>query len=186
MKNQSDEQLVSAYREGRAEAADVLMERYKPLVLRQTSARFLVGGDRDDLIQEGMIGLYKAIRDYDAEKAASFSTFASLCVDRQIMNAIEAAQRAKNQPLNSSVPLLDKEWEDEAAVADSPEKIVIEQVTAGERLSEIRRKLSPLERKVLELNISGLDYREIAKRLGKEPKSVDNALQRIRKKTQKK
>lgn len=183
----SDKELIGLYRCGREEAADILLERYKPLVLRLSRARFIAGGERDDLIQEGMIGLYKALRDYDPDKttAASFATFAALCVDRQMLNAIDASQREKNRPLNNSVMLTDEEWENALRqIAESPEKIVIDHEVIDERFKHLREILSPMERKVLELFLRGMDYREIAETMGKTPKSIDNALQRIRKKTQ--
>lgn len=182
-----DEELIAAYREeGLEEAIEELLDRYKPLVLRLSRARYLVGGDRDDLIQEGMIGLYKAVRDYDAEKGAgaSFGTFAALCVDRQILHAIEASQREKNRPLNDSVLLAGEEWEEVLKnTAESPEKIVIAHEMQGERIEQLKLLLSPMEKKVLDLFLTGLDYREIADTLKKTPKSIDNALQRIRKKS---
>lgn len=182
----SDEELIRAYRAGGRDAADQLLTRYKPLVLKLSRARFIVGGDRDDLIQEGMIGLYKAVRDYDSEKAqsASFSTFAALCIDRQMLRAIEASQREKNRPLNTSLLLADEEWEHVIRqMADSPETIVIDQEMNDEKFRALWDLLSPMEKKVLSLYVSGMDYREIAGALGKPPKSIDNAIQRIRKKS---
>ena len=179
----TDDELIAAYREGKNEAADLLLARYKPLVLKLSRARFIAGGERDDLIQEGMIGLYKAVRDYDPEKTASFATFAALCADRQMLNAIDASRREKNLPLNNSVGLTDEELEQAIRqIAESPEKIVIEQEITDEKIARLRENLSPFEKKVFGLYISGFDYREIASVLGKPPKSVDNALQRIRKK----
>ena len=179
----SDEELVACYHEGSQDAAGILMKKYKPLVLRISGQRFLARGDRDDLIQEGMIGLFHALRDYDCEKQASFATFAALCIDRQMLNAIEAAGRGKNRPLNDAVGLTDDEWDYAVKnVRESPEKIVIERERRHERLERLRERLSPFERQVLVLYLSGMDYREIAERLGKPPKSVDNAFQRIRRK----
>ncbi len=184
MSRYSDDELISASREGKNEAVDQLLERYKPLVLKLSRARFIAGGERDDLIQEGMIGLYKAVRDYDPDRTASFATFAALCIDRQMLNAIDASRREKNLPLNNSVGLTDEELEQAVRqITESPEKIVIEQEMTDEKIAWLRENLSPLEKKVLGLYISGLDYREIAVVLGKPPKSVDNALQRIRRKS---
>ncbi len=184
MSRYSDDELISASREGKNEAVDQLLERYKPLVLKLSRARFIAGGERDDLIQEGMIGLYKAVRDYDPDRTASFATFAALCIDRQMLNAIDASRREKNLPLNNSVGLTDEELEQAVRqITESPEKIVIEQEMTDEKIAWLRENLSPLEKKVLGLYISGLDYREIAAVLGKPPKSVDNALQRIRRKS---
>ena len=181
----TDEDLVMRSRSGCEEATDTLLSRYKPLVLRLSRARFLAGGERDDLIQEGMIGLYKAIRDYEVSAGASFFTFASLCIDRQMLHAIESSQREKNRPLNNSVYL-----EDDGAVLsdshlwESPESIVINRETADEHIEELKRVLSPMEREVLDLFLKGLGYREIAARMNKPPKAIDNALQRIRKKSE--
>ena len=182
---QSDEELVRAFRQGNTEAFDILMEKYKPLVRKLSTARFLVGADHEDLVQEGMIGLYKAVRDFNPEneKQASFFTFATLCIDRQMIHAIEASQRQKNRPLNDSLSL--EADEVEACLLHnqaSPEKLMIEQEIRDETLKRIREKLSPMERNVLELFLEGFDYREIAQALGKEPKSIDNALQRMRRK----
>ncbi len=180
----TDEELVSLYREGNQEAAAYLIRKYKPLVLRISGARFLAGGDHDDLIQEGMIGLFKALRDYDSGREASFLTFASLCIDRQMLSAIEAAGRGKNRPLNDAVYLGEEELEcAEKQFRESPEKIVIDREGADERIRLLRTKLSSFEKKVLDLYLTGMDYHEIADVLGKPPKSVDNALQRIRKKS---
>ena len=179
----SDAEIVQLTRQGDGEAMDYLMEKYKSLVRRISSARFLVGGDRDDLIQEGMIGLYKAVRDYRKDRDASFRTFAALCIDRQISHAIEASLREKNQPLNSYVSLTDEEWE--AAFSRrkaDPEMIVMGEERREEVLRTVRSALSDLEKTVLEYAIAGLDYREIARKLGRTEKSVDNALQRARRK----
>ncbi len=181
--NLRDEEIVSLTQQGDDEAMDFLMNKYKKLVRRISSARFLLGGEQEDLIQEGMIGLYKAIRDYRPDRNASFSTFAALCIDRQLSHAIEASLRMKNQPLNTYLPLTDDEWETAILHSkESPESMIVEQEFTAEVLRAVREKLSPMERLVLELSIAGLDYREIAKKTGKSAKSVDNALQRIRRK----
>lgn len=181
----TDEELIRLCRtDNRPDAIDYLMEKYKPLVLRLSRTRFLVGGERDDLIQEGMIGLYKAVRDYDEEKAASFATFAALCINRQMLNAIEASTREKNRPLNDSVLFTDPEWEFEQMSGDeSPERIIIAQESEREKLKRLRELLSSMEIKVLDLYLKGRDYREIAEVLGKTPKAIDNAIQRIRRKS---
>ncbi len=180
----TDEQLVARCREGDGDAVDFLLSKYKPYVLRFTRARFLAGGERDDLIQEGMIGLYRAIRDYDPGKEARFITFAGLCIDRQILRAIESSQREKNRPLNDFVSMTDEEMEQAmSGDMESPETIVLEQLGNDERLARIASRLSPLEKEVLNLYLAGLDYREIASRIGRTPKQVDNALTRIRKKS---
>lgn len=191
MKNEqerTDEELVKIARAGDSEAADVLVAKYKNLVRRKANAFFLIGGDTDDLIQEGMIGLFKAVRDYDETREASFLNFATICIDRQLRTAIERNNRKKHMPLNTYVSI-DNEEDTEpleetlkSLQAVSPEELVIR----AEDLSEIRRRvsedLSPMEKEVLSLHLSGLSYVQIAETLGKNQKSVDNALQRIRKK----
>lgn len=182
----TDEELVAAYRSGKREAVDTLMEKYKPFVRAICRARFLTGGEEEDLIQEGMIGLYKAVRDYDPARDASFRTFAGLCIERQVLKAIEASRREKNRPLNDSVSLTDEEW-DEQIQSDkiSPEFIVLDREAENETREKIFTALSPMERDVLQLYLKGMNYRDIAKEMKKEPKTIDNALQRIRRKVRK-
>lgn len=184
----TDEELVECFRGGDEYAADFLMEKYKPCVRSLARARFLIGGETDDLIQEGMIGLYKAIRDYDPEKETSFRTFAILCIGRQQSTAIESSNRNKNLPLNSYVSLSDEERRTALltnADSISPENILIGREEAEETMTKIRENLSPMERKVLDCYLEGQDYIEIAEKMGREPKSIDNALQRIRTKVRK-
>ena len=183
--NASDSELVILAHGGNKEAVDCLLERYKKLVRKLSAARFIAGGDPDDILQEGMIGLYKAIRDFDPENDSqtSFFTFASLCINRQMVNAIEASQRQKNRALNDSVTLTEEEWDNLSGESEiSPERIVLEREGKDERLEKIRKSLSLMEQAVLDLHLSGYDYREISKMLGKPPKAIDNALQRIKKK----
>ena len=163
---------------------DFLLEKYKPLVRSRAASRYLRGGDLDDLIQEGMIGLYKAIRDYDPknETHASFYTFASICIDRQLLKAIEASGRQKRKTLDEAVSLTDDEWESYPDSETIPENIVLEKEFADELLQRIHKSLSRMEKVVLDLRIRGYDYREIASILNRTPKQIDNALQRIRKK----
>jgi len=183
----TDEALVALMQSGDPRPSDILLERYKGYVKALAHARFLIGGDTDDLIQEGMIGLIKAVRDYDPEKGASFKTFATLCIVRQQTTAIEAAGRLKNNPLNQSVSLSDVEWETAYLVMKdpSPEEIVLDREQAEELKAGIRKALSPFEREVLELYLKDMGYREIASALGKPPKTIDNAIQRIRAKVRK-
>ena len=187
LETMTDEALVSLMQSGDPRPSDLLMERYKGYVKALAHARFLIGGDTDDLIQEGMIGLIKAARDYDPEKGASFKTFATLCIVRQQTTAIEAAGRLKNNPLNQSVSLSDVEWETAYLVMKdpSPEEIVLDREQAEELKAGIRKALSPFEREVLELYLKDMGYREIASALGKPPKTIDNAIQRIRAKVRK-
>lgn len=175
------------------EATDVLMERYKEMVRSKARTYFLIGADRDDVIQEGMIGLYKAIMDYKSEKNASFHTFAQLCVIRQILSAVRVSSRLKHLPLNEYISLnrpVNDEDGKETTMLDllpdpngcSPEDILMS-IEERKRLDkQIDTSLSPLERRVLRLFLQGLDYIEIAEKIEKSPKSVDNALQRMKQK----
>lgn len=177
----SDEELISRMRSGESGISDYLMEKYKGMVRKKARAMFLIGGDNDDLIQEGMIGLFKAVRDYQAGKDTSFQTFARICVDRQIYSAIQNSNRQKHQPLNSYVSLSQDDDENFDEVwAENPESIIIDQENTRNLEKEIYGKLSPMERKVLESYLNGCSYAEIADILGKSPKSIDNALKRIR------
>lgn len=179
----ADEELVNLYRNGSSEAIDFLMEKYKPFVRGVCRAKFLTGGEAEDLIQEGMIGLYKAVRDYNPAKDASFKTFAGLCIQRQVLKAIESSRRDKNRPLNDSVSLTDEEWEEQIhSDKISPEFIILDREAETETRKKIFASLSPLEQKVLHFYLQGMNYRDIAEELQKEPKTIDNALQRIRRK----
>jgi RNA polymerase sporulation-specific sigma factor len=188
-RNQTDEALIGELRGGREEITDYIMEKYKNLVRKRANAMFLIGGDTDDLIQEGMIGLFKAIRDFKADKDASFYHFADLCITRQIYHAVEASQRKKHLPLNSYISLntqMGREGEDtfldvlESFENANPEQLVIEREDSRAIKEKLRNDLSRFERQVVQLYLQGLSYRQIAQQLGKEPKSIDNALQRIR------
>ena len=184
----SDDELICMFRSGDSSVGDYLMEKYKALVKKKARLYYLEGGDHEDLLQEGMLGLFKAIREYSPEKEASFMTFASLCINRHMLSAIEAAGRKKNMALNGAVSLdLMRESRSGAAlgISPDPETIFMEQEAADELLEEIKKSLSPMENRVLELYLDGLDYREIAKRMEKSEKSIDNALQRIRGKVKK-
>ena len=165
------------------------MEKYKYLVRKRAKAMFLIGGDTDDLIQEGMIGLFKAIRDYRKEKDTSFYHFADLCITRQIYHAVEASQRKKHQPLNSYISLdteLGEEGTDtlldllESFENVNPEQLFIDRENARAIQEKLESSLSLLEQQVLGLYLGGMNYRRIAVVLEKEPKAIDNALQRIR------
>ena len=184
LRDYSDEYLIAQSRKGDLSVTDFLLEKYKPLVRSRAASRYLRGGDLDDLIQEGMIGLYKAIRDYDPENEnrASFYTFASICIDRQLLKAIEASGRQKRKTLDEAVSLTDDEWESYPDSETIPENIVLEKEFADELLQKIYKSLSRMEKVVLDLRIRGYDYREIASILNRSPKQIDNAIQRIRKK----
>lgn len=180
--NISDEELIARLRDGETIIEDYLMEKYKGLVRQKARAMFLIGGDTDDLIQEGMIGLFKAVRDFQPGREATFATFARMCIDRQIYSAIQNSNRQKHLPLNSYVSL---NQEDESSPiwelsAENPEEIIIDQETTRDLQQKISDYLSPMENKVLDLYLKGEGYVEIGRILGKSPKSIDNALQRIR------
>lgn len=186
-KDMTDEQLICKYRDGDKQIMDYLMEKYKNLVRKEANAMFLLGGENDDLIQEGMIGLFKAIQDYNTEKEASFHSFAKLCVTRQMYSAIEASNRKKHFPLNSYISLYDKD-EDQGRLIDqmeatgesNPEELFISQEYAEVLEQKLQDSLSQLEKRVLYLHVLGFDYKTIGKLLDKSDKTVDNALQRIR------
>lgn len=178
----TDDELIEKLRQGEPEVMDYLIDKYKSMVRQKARVLYLVGGEQDDLIQEGMIGLFKAVRDYHAGKDASFHTFAQLCVDRQMYHAIQSSNRQKHQPLNSYVSMSSEEWENEVRtmLQQSPENIVIAQENAAHLESKIRNQLSKFENQVLDMYLDGDNYLTIADNMGKTPKSIDNALQRIR------
>ena len=179
----SDEELLRLYRAGEQEIADYLLEKYKGLVRQKARTLFLIGGEPEDLIQEGMIGLYKALRDFREDRETSFRVFAGLCIDRQLYTAVQSSNRLKNLALNTSVSLDQEEEQlEDANQALSPENILIDRENVMALEETIERRLSPLEKKVLDLYLEGAGYQEIGKKLGRSTKSVDNALQRIRKK----
>lgn len=179
---QSDEELLQRMQQGETEVAEYLVKKYKYLVLRQARAMYLVGGDTDDLIQEGMLGLFKAVQGYRPEKAASFATFAQICIHRQIYSAVQSAGRQKHEPLNTYVSFSNQDWEGAVVPQDdqNPETIIIGQEQMVDIKEQIYQLLSPFETQVLERYLGGEHYIRIAKELDKSPKSVDNAIQRIR------
>ncbi|MGI6007379.1 MAG: sigma-70 family RNA polymerase sigma factor [Ruminococcus sp.] len=182
----SDETLIAQMKNGQNadEISEYLMYKYKPLVRKKARAMYLVGGETDDLIQEGMLGLFKALRDFDPGKEASFSSFAGLCIERQLYNAIQSSNRQKHQPLNTYVSLSDEEFASELRQlsVQNPEAIIIDQENTAGIGKKIQGTLSKFENQVLKLYLEGADYIQIAERLGKPAKSIDNALQRIRQK----
>lgn len=187
----TDEELIHCLRNGEKEITDYIINKYKNLVKEKAKAMFLLGGDNDDLIQEGMIGLFKAIRDYDAQQETSFYHFAELCISRQMYTAIEASKRQKHIPLNSYVSIY--EDNDEQPLIDTiqtvkennPEALFLNKEYLQMIEMELKKNLSQFETKVLYLHLFGMDYQKIAKVLDKTPKSIDNALQRIKGKTEK-
>jgi RNA polymerase sporulation-specific sigma factor len=190
----SDEDIVDRIQAGDRPAMDYLFEKYKYLARSKAKALFLIGGDRDDLIQEGMIGLYKAIQDYQRDRQSSFFSFADLCISRQIYSAIKASNRKKNIPLNTYISIYAPissghgEGNDKETLVDimyqenglNPEEMVIDKENTSMIEYELVRRLSDLERGVLSLYMQDLKYVQIAKVLGKEPKAIDNALTRIK------
>lgn len=186
----TDEELLHLIYNKNEEALDYLIEKYKHFVWSKAQTYFIIGGDREDIIQEGMIGLYNAIRDYNEDKLASFKGFADLCITRQIITAIKAATRQKHIPLNSSLSLDKPLHEDDTertlldVIAGSqaldPQELLINRekyIYLQLKLSEL---LSALEKDVLHLYVEGRTYEEISKELNRHIKSVDNALQRVK------
>ena len=188
----SDEELIIRARDGEEEIIEYLMDKYKNLVRARAKDYYLAGADREDLVQEGMIGLFKAIRDFDITKQASFRGFAEMCVKRQIITAVKTATRQKHMPLNSYVSLSKPVGEEESEhslmdmLADrestDPEEMLLRREKTEALEAEIAQKLSGLEQSVLSLYLGGMNYQEIAVELGRPPKSIDNALQRIKRK----
>lgn len=190
----TDEQLIRKLRNGESAITDYIMNKYKYLVRRKAKAMYLLGGENDDLIQEGMIGLFKAIRDYDLEQEVSFYSFAELCISRQLYSAVKASQRKKHMPLNSYVSIYDnedpvKEEKQQPLVEtiqahkdNNPEEIFLNKEYMEKMQKQLQGKLSDLESRVLYLHLLGEDYKTIAGLLNKSPKSIDNTLQRIKNK----
>lgn len=178
----TDEELIARLRSGEAEISDYLMEKYKGFVRKKARTMFLIGGETDDLLQEGMIGLFKAVQSYQPDKEASFQTFAGMCIDRQLYSAVQNSNRQKHKPLNSYISLSEEQESNELEASwwENPENIIIDQESVKNLEQEIRRVLSPMENRVLEYYLKGYGYVRIAEMMGKTPKSIDNALQRIR------
>nr|WP_295286152.1 sigma-70 family RNA polymerase sigma factor [uncultured Blautia sp.] len=178
----SDEELIFRLRQGETDISDYLMEKYKEFVRKKARTMFLIGGETDDLIQEGMIGLFKAIQNYQPDRDTSFRTFANLCIDRQLCSAVQYSNRQKHLPLNSYVSLSDENESEhlEGSWSEDPETIMIDQESVRNLELEIAKALSPMENKVLNYYLRGYGYVKIAEIMGKTPKSIDNALQRIR------
>ena len=175
--NLTDEELLRL-NEGEPDVIEFLLDKYKPLVKKQARTMYLIGGENDDLIQEGMIGLFRAIRSYRPEEG-SFFTFAELCVTRQMYTAVEASKRMKHAPLNSYVSL---DEEPQMLSGRNPEDLVIDQEDMESRYDLIHRRLSDMEKLVLELYLEGKSYSQIAAVIGKNEKAVDNSIQRLKKK----
>ena len=178
----SDEELCEKAKEGEVEAESYLINKYKNLVRGKAKTLYLLGGDREDLIQEGMIGLFIAVRDFDKSKNALFSTFANLVCERRMYNAIKAGQAGKNRPLNTYISLYagQSTGEDADDIKLEPEGFVIDKENTLFLLEKLSESLSKLEEEVLDFYLSGKDYVEIAEALERSPKSIDNALVRIK------
>ena len=182
-----DESLIARLRSGETGIEDYLLEKYKRTVRSLARELYLAGGDREDLLQEGMLGLFKAIRDYDPDENASFRPYANLLISRQMYTAVLSAGRQKHRPLNSSISiseLQESQKDAELGAADSPENILIDFENARSLREEIDQTLSKMEKEVLDCYLDGMDYHQIAGKMNRTPKSIDNAIQRIRGKVQ--
>ena len=190
-----DEDLVELAQKGNDRALDYLFGKYIPYVRNKSLSYFIAGADRDDIIQEGMIGLFKAVRDFSSERGVTFKTFADVCVTRQILTAVKNASRQKHAPLNFYISLNKSvaDEDDDSTLADilghaqstNPEDILLEKEKADILGTEMHRLLSEFEQRVLSLYLQGKSYADIAREIEKTPKAVDNALQRIKKKFEK-
>ncbi|OES45982.1 RNA polymerase sporulation sigma factor SigH [Domibacillus iocasae] len=188
----SDEQLVELVHNGNSEALDFVIHKYRNFVRAKARSYFLIGADKEDIVQEGMIGLYKAVRDYKGDKLSTFRAFAELCITRQIITAIKTATRQKHIPLNSYVSL-DKPIYDEESdrtlmdvltgtKASDPQELIINREQFSSIEGKVNELLSDLERRVLALYLDGRSYQEISQQLNRHVKSIDNALQRVKRK----
>jgi len=187
-----DDELLQLIRLGNSHAVDLLIQKYKNFVRAKAQTYFLIGADREDIIQEGMIGLYKAIRDYKGDKLTSFKAFAELCITRQIITAIKTATRQKHMPLNSYIsldkPIFDEESERtlfdviEEVTAVDPQERLISREKFGDMEIKLSSVLSSLEKQVLHSYLDGCTYQEISEKLDRHVKSIDNALQRVKRK----
>nr|WP_255574725.1 RNA polymerase sporulation sigma factor SigH [Halobacillus sp. Nhm2S1] len=190
-----DEEVVERINQGQVQALDYLINKYKNFVRAKARTYFLIGADREDIVQEGMIGLYKAIRDYREGKLSSFKAFAELCVTRQIITAIKTATRQKHIPLNSYVSLDKPIYDEESdrtlldviagSKAIDPQELIVNKEKFSDMEEKMSELLSDLEKKVLTLYLDGRSYQEISVELDRHVKSIDNALQRVKRKLEK-
>lgn len=190
-----DEHVVMLCHQGDTMAEEYLLNKYKNFVRSKARSYFLIGADHEDIVQEGMIGLYKAIRDFRTDKLSSFRAFAELCITRQIITAIKTATRQKHIPLNSYVSLNKPLYDEESdrtlldviveGRAANPEELIISKEDLNNIHHRINEVLSPLEQDVLQFYLDGKSYQEIADHLGRHVKSIDNALQRVKRKLEK-
>ena len=191
----TDEELIDSLREGEAPIMDYISNKYKNLVRREAKSMFILGADTEDLIQEGMIGLFKAVRDYDSGRDASFFTFAQLCISRQMYTAVQASKRKKHLPLNTYVSLDSQEDGGEQKgqeqplvelLADrtklNPEELVLDKERVDYLERAMEKELSEFEKQVLDLYRTGMNYSQIARVLGRDEKATDNALSRAKQK----
>ncbi|MEK4231160.1 RNA polymerase sporulation sigma factor SigH [Solibacillus sp. FSL H8-0538] len=188
----SDEQLIEQVHLGNADALDFLITKYRLFVKAKARSYFLIGADKEDIVQEGMIGLYKAVRDFRGDKLSSFRAFAELCITRQIITAIKTATRQKHIPLNSYVsldkPIYDEESERTlmdiitSPISENPEYLMINREEYSHLEQKMSEVLSELEQQVLERYLEGQSYNEISEELNRHVKSIDNALQRVKRK----
>lgn len=196
--NETDEMLIERLRDGERDITDYIMNKYKNLVRSKAKSMYILGADNEDLIQEGMIGLFKAIRDYDAGRDASFFTFADLCISRQMYTAVQASNRKKHMPLNSYISLYATSHEEENGreseefinflgldTQKDPEQLLIDKENVLSLEKKIEEELSAFEKQVLDLYLTGMTYTQIARVLGRDEKSTDNALQRMKAKIRK-
>ena len=196
--NETDEMLIEHLRDGERDITDYIMNKYKNLVRSKAKSMYILGADNEDLIQEGMIGLFKAIRDYDAGRDASFFTFADLCISRQMYTAVQASNRKKHMPLNSYISLYSTSHEEETGkeseefinflgldTQKDPEQLLIDKENVLSLEKKIEEELSAFEKQVLDLYLTGMTYTQIARVLGRDEKSTDNALQRMKAKIRK-
>lgn len=191
----TDEAVAELARDFDGDALEYLLNKYKNFVRAKARSYFLIGADREDIVQEGMIGLYKAVRDYRPTRMTSFRAFAELCVTRQIITAIKTATRQKHRPLNSYVSLSKPAYDEESdrtmmdvissSKISNPEDIIIGREDFSSIETKMGKILSPLEMQVLRKYIDGRSYYEIAEELDRSVKSVDNALQRVKNKLEK-
>lgn len=192
----SDEELIGRLRAGEEGVMDFICEKYKNLVRSKARSMHILGGDNEDLIQEGMIGLFKAVRDYDGSRDAGFSTFAELCVSRQLYTAVQASRRKKHLPLNNYISYYAAADSEEKNGSDlletlpdqpeqNPEALFLDKERMEYLEKAIEKELSSFEKQVLDLYLTGMTYSQIAHVLGRDEKSTDNALQRMKTKIRK-
>lgn len=189
----TDEEIITLIKEGNQDATEYLLKKYSPLVKKSIRTLYLIGADTEDLSQEGMIGLFKAIQNYHTDNSASFYTFAKICIDRQIYSAIKASNRKKHSPLNSYISFYSRGSEDETELINNleagndsnPEHVILDKENTSYIETLLEESLSKLEKAVFHLYLDGKSYSEIAASLNKPVKSIDNAVQRIREKVKK-